>query len=234
MMQHQEHNDNYDSMEIAITVDDLPRHGDTVGSYDRHTIAKEFLQSFQKHNLNSVTGFVNGMHLAKYPQDELILRLWVEAGNFLGNHTYSHPDFSKVSIPEYISDIEKNEPIIYRHQCTSDVFRYPYLAAGETEHKQRVIKQYLKEKNYTIAPVTVDFFDFLWNTPVCKSIVNKDSKSLETLKKLYVESAIEKIKFARFLLYQNIHRCFAVSSTPTFCDENSLVNRLANQLLLSN
>ncbi len=226
MSQDQEYNGNYGSMEIAITVDDLPRHGDTVGSYARHTILKEFLQCFRKHNINSVTGFVNGMHIEKYPQDELILKLWVEAGNFLGNHTYSHPDFSKVSIPEYISDIEKNEPIILRHQPNSDVFRYPYLAAGETEHKQHTIEQYLKEKNYKIAPVTVDFFDFLWNTPVCKSIVNNDIQSFETLKKLYVESAIEKIQFAsqisRKIFNRNIKHILLIHfglATSLFFDE---------------
>ncbi|MBA2657184.1 MAG: polysaccharide deacetylase family protein [Tatlockia sp.] len=192
-MKDHDHNGHYDSLEIAITVDDLPRHGDTVGSYDRCTIAKEFLKSFQKHNISSVIGFVNGVHFEKFPQDELVFKLWIEAGNFLGNHTYSHLDFSKVEIPEYISDIEKNESIIYRHQDTSDVFRYPYLAPGETEHKQHTIKQYLKEKNYKIALLRSIFMIFFGIHPFVKVLSIKILTRSRRLKNYTLNLQLKKL-----------------------------------------
>ena len=185
--------------EIAVTVDDLPRHGETIVPYKRFTIALGLIRALEKYNLPPVTGFVNCGTMEKYPEDEEVIKFWVNSGNLLGNHTYHHPDLRKIEPLEFINEIDKNEVAMSKYFNTANykIFRYPYLLEGETQEKLTMIRNYLKNNNYTIAHVTIDFLDFLWNTPVCKYISNRDQGHFKRLKELYIETAIQKIQSAR-------------------------------------
>ena len=63
---------------------------------------------------------------------EPILRLWRDAGNPLGNHTYSHPSLTGTSVPDYLADLEKGEEILKKLEPDGSVFRvfrYRYFTA---------------------------------------------------------------------------------------------------------
>lgn len=186
------------NLEIAITVDDLPKHGETVDSHNRFTIVCSLINVFKEFNLPSVTGFVNCGILENYSEYENIINLWLDSGNFLANHTYHHPDLRKISSSEYILDIQKNETALrkYTNIEAHKLFRYPYLLEGDTQEKLESIRNFLSRNNYMIAHVTVDYLDFLWNTPICKCIANHDQDRFEKLKQLYIRTAIQKIKSA--------------------------------------
>lgn len=178
-------------IEIALTIDDLPRHGEIGGLYDRLSIISMILETIKELGIPPICGFVNGYLLETFPEDRIILERWVAANGLLGNHTYSHCDLSKISGQAYIDDIQKNESILARFFPGKDkFFRYPFLLEGETEEKFFQIKNFLQSELYKIVPVTMDYLDFAWNTPVCKCLEKNDMVALEELKQLYIEEAL--------------------------------------------
>jgi peptidoglycan/xylan/chitin deacetylase (PgdA/CDA1 family) len=187
------------AIEIAITVDDLPG-GDQPKNVSRLAVAEEMLKIFKKHHIKNVYGMVNGNKIID-KQDGMLLQDWISDGNLLGNHTFSHLDLAKVSADEFISDIVKNEIMLSKlmHDKNYRYFRYPYLAEGNTQEKRNHVRQFLFDNHYKIAPVTVDFFDYEWNEPYMRCVNKGDQKSIEWLRKSYVEQSLVALKIAHEL-----------------------------------
>lgn len=178
-------------IKVALTIDDLPKHGEAVSPYGHLSINHMILDSRKKFSLPSICGFVNGHLLNDNPEGLEVLKQWVEGGCFLGNHTYSHFYLNEKTSQEYIADIIENEKIINQLQSIrTKYFRYPFLLEGETEEKVNSIKQFLETNDYLIAPVTFDFLDFYWNQPVNQCLLTNNQDSLNLLKLLYVHEAI--------------------------------------------
>jgi hypothetical protein len=51
------------AIEVAITVDDLPSHGDLPNDISRTKIAITMLAAFKKHDISGVYGFINGYNV---------------------------------------------------------------------------------------------------------------------------------------------------------------------------
>src|SRR5688572_23435630 len=101
-------------IDVAITVDDLPRHGPDLPGVTRRSIHERMLAVFAAHETPPVYGFINAQKLEGHAEEEQALRAWVGAGHPLGNHTYSHVDGAQVAIPDYLADVDKNEPALAR------------------------------------------------------------------------------------------------------------------------
>lgn len=179
------------SMELAITVDDLPANGNISIQTTRMEIAQKILSVFKKHHITGVYGLINGNTVDSTQNGLAILQEWIKEGHALGNHTFHHLDLAKTEIAEYIKDIQKNEPILNQLITDKDYhyFRYPFLSEGDTQDKRDAVRNYLFKNNYKIAPVTVDFFEYEWNDPYVRCLNNRDKKSIEWLKKIYLEQA---------------------------------------------
>ena len=50
----------------------------------------------------------------------------------IGNHSYSHPSFSKLSLGEGIAEIEKNEAVLARLYEKAGVAKYIYTCGTPT------------------------------------------------------------------------------------------------------
>lgn len=86
------------SKEIYITFDAGFENGNTA----------QILDALKKHNVKA-TFFLVGNYLETQP--ELVKRM-VEEGHTVGNHTYSHPDMSKIGDMESFSaELQKNEEL---------------------------------------------------------------------------------------------------------------------------
>ena len=84
--------------EIYITFDAGFENGNTA----------QILDALKKHNVKA-TFFLVGNYLETQP--ELVKRM-VEEGHTVGNHTYSHPDMSKISDTEsFCAELQKNEAL---------------------------------------------------------------------------------------------------------------------------
>jgi peptidoglycan/xylan/chitin deacetylase (PgdA/CDA1 family) len=100
--------------EVAITIDDLPRGGD---SDERsleavRAMTEKLLQPFAGERI-PVTGFVNEGRNVDFGADGVraVLELWLDAGAELGNHSYSHLNVNNVPLEQFTADIVRGEPI---------------------------------------------------------------------------------------------------------------------------
>lgn len=181
------------AQEVALTFDDLPAHGPVPQGLTRVGIITAILKDLKAANAPQVYGFINAGKLEQTPADMEVLKLWRKAGFPLGNHTYTHPSLNKITTLEFERNIEQNEPTLKSLMDGEDWhwLRYPFLDEGDTVEKRRVVRAYLKDHGYRIAQVTLDFQDWAWNGPYARCLAKNDSKSIEQLKTMYVNSASE-------------------------------------------
>ncbi len=182
-------------MEIAITVDDLPSHGTLPPQTTRLDIARRLINTLKAHGVPSVYGFINGYRLNHDPENVEVLKLWVEAGFLLGNHTYAQSDLRTIDAQMFEKDIAANEPSLESLMGSRDWhwFRFPFAHEGDTLEKRRAVRTYLDEHGYKIAPVTLDFQGYAWNTPYARCAAKGDTKAIEWLKASYLSTATEYI-----------------------------------------
>lgn len=70
------------------------------------------------------TFFVLGANIKKYSDE---LKYIAEHGNEIGNHSYAHPDFRKLSFEQAINEIEMTQEIVYKTVGRYPrIFRFPY------------------------------------------------------------------------------------------------------------
>lgn len=177
--------------QIALTIDDLPIHGDNTKDYTRLNIAENFTRAFEKFNLPPVTGFANMKAAIETPEGYAVTQHWNHSGNKIANHTFNHLDLEYVSEGEFIEDIEKNEKHLAQLANFERYFRYPFLSESNHFMKRTFVREYLEEKNYKIAPVTMDFYDFMWNTALSKCLTHQHSLGEKYLKNTFIDSAIQ-------------------------------------------
>ncbi|MER1998649.1 MAG: polysaccharide deacetylase family protein [Lysinibacillus sp.] len=103
---------------VAITFDDGPN--------TKYT--PNILKTLEKHNVKA-TFFVTGNNVTKYPT---IAKQIVLDGHEIGNHTYSHPKLTSISLKSATSQITKtNNAIEKATGVQPTVFRPPYGSYNE-------------------------------------------------------------------------------------------------------
>ena len=184
----------YSQHNICITVDDLPfvAYGTNDSAWQTNNTDK-LLGAFTKHHA-PVTGFVNEGKL--YEQNAIVpyrlhlLEKWIDCGFELGNHTFSHCNFNKVSFTEYTDDIIKGEPVVRNLLETKNMelryFRHPFLFVGATLSRADSLARFLAERNYTVAPVTIDNDDYMFAVSYHKALQNHDTLMADSIGRDYV------------------------------------------------
>jgi peptidoglycan-N-acetylglucosamine deacetylase len=187
--------------QVAFTFDDLPAHGPLPPGEARPEPVRSILATLKAEKMPPVYGFVNGFRLADYPYQVEILRAWHDAGEPLGNHTWSHPSLEKETAKAFIADIKKDEPTLRQVDPDGDWhwFRYPFLDEGETLEKRQQVGQFLLQHHYKTAEVTMDFEDYLWNEPYARCMAKHDDAAVASLEQSYISVADEFIGVFRTL-----------------------------------
>lgn len=185
--------------EIAITVDDLPTHGNMPSTMTRSEIAQNMIAALRAKDITPVYGFVNARKLDRSWDKADVLKTWTDAGFLLGNHTYSHMDITPNSVQAFEEDIAMNEGTLEGFMGGRDWhwFRYPYLNEGDTLEKRHEIRKYLREHGYRVAQVTIDFQDWAWNDPYARCMSKHDSQAVEWLKSSYLSMAMEYVSLGQ-------------------------------------
>ncbi len=180
---------------MAITVDDLPVHGDLPSNTTRMEIAKRFIEVFKAKGVPGVYGFVNAKNIGGDAEKADVLKMWADSGNALGNHAFSHMDINAATAEEFEADILANETFLQGLMGARDWhwFRYPYLHEGDTLEKRHAVRKYLADHGYKVAQVTLDFADYAWNNPYARCVEKKDTKAIEWLKSSYLQTAKDDI-----------------------------------------
>ena len=176
---------------VAVTFDDLPLNGELAPNTTRVAIVADVLSIFSKYGLPPVYGFVNAKKLEGSDDGAAALRRWVAGGQRVGNHTYSHLDLHQSMPDAFVADLRADEPVLELLDPSENWrwLRYPYLREGDTVEKRREVRAALQERGYRVAQVTLDFEDYLWNTPYSRCLAVNDTKAIAWLRSSYIDTA---------------------------------------------
>jgi peptidoglycan/xylan/chitin deacetylase (PgdA/CDA1 family) len=184
---------------IALTFDDLPAAGTLPMGDKRIRIATELAAELKANHLKGTYGFVNGVKLESGDDAQQALRIWVDAGMNIGNHTYAHLALTGNTVEAFENEIALNEPVLAQYGGERDWhwFRYPYLWEGETLEKRHAVRAYLREHGYHVAQVTLDFEDYAWNDAYGRCSAKQDNAAIDWLRQSYLENAAEYVRLGR-------------------------------------
>jgi peptidoglycan/xylan/chitin deacetylase (PgdA/CDA1 family) len=178
---------------VAVTIDDGPVVGEMrdLGNFQR--IARGLLSSLEAEKVPA-TIFINERQLNVQGQRDgraAVVSQWLDAGYDLGNHTYSHPSLNRVSLREFQDDVVRGDVImgaLLRERGRKMVwFRYPFLDSGTTAEVHQGILDFLEQRQYRVAHVTVDYADYSFAGVFTRLLRAGDAGTAEKVKQAYLE-----------------------------------------------
>ena len=185
---------------MAVTIDDLPYVNFADGPYLTNARAgtAKILSTLKKHKVPAV-GFVNE-HMLNSGERISLLRQWVDAGMVLGNHTYSHPDFNRLTVEQFEEEIAKGD-VVTRQLMRSRgpyqlYFRHPMTHTGDTREKKEAIEKFLSARGYKITPHTIENSDFIFNVGYAQALNKGDKALAQRLRDAYLDFTIAATEFA--------------------------------------
>jgi peptidoglycan/xylan/chitin deacetylase (PgdA/CDA1 family) len=197
--------------EVAITIDDLP--AGAANSMPAAAIAEmttKLLTTLRDQKI-PVVGFVNEKKLYKPGEvDERIaaLRMWLDYGFELGNHTFSHASLNQVGLAAWEDDIVQGESVtrllLAERNMKLRYFRHPYLDTGRDLQTRRQAEAFLVARGYHIAPVTLDAWDWMYAGVYDDAKKRGDTAMQEQLTGSYLSYSDQVFAYAEELSKQTV------------------------------
>ncbi|MCB1023386.1 MAG: polysaccharide deacetylase family protein [Acidobacteria bacterium] len=195
--------------QVAITFDDLPATG-SIESYEYQKYVTENLLAGIKASSVPAIGFVNEQKVISYGQIDKrteLLKLWLDAGHELGNHTFSHIPINSTRFEDYTADLIRGETItrmlLQKKGMKLRYFRHTQLRTGPTEEYRLKLAKFLKDRGYTVAPVTIDNNEYIFAVVYSRAKAKGDKALAARIVSAYVDY-MEKV----FEHFENISRGF--------------------------
>ena len=192
---------------VAVTFDDLPATSagvvaaDTAGLED---LTRRLLTAVRQHDVPAI-GFVNEGKLFEGARAEDaerrigLLRMWLDAGLELGNHTYSHRDVNEMPLDRFQADVLRGETVtralLKERGQTPRFFRHPFLHVGADLDTRRTFEAFLAGHGYTVAPVTIDNDEFLYAAVYARALRRGDGAAAARIAEDYVRYMDEVFSF---------------------------------------
>ncbi len=172
------------SQQVAITFDDLP-FGYSAGMTDSMKIVstKRILAILKDFDVKA-TGFITSGNMTE--ENKVILDMWLENGHSLANHTHRHYNFNEVSASKYIADIDSCK-LLADEWINTNYFRYSMLRRGNTEAKRDSVYAFLEREGYTIAPVSIDNNEWIYNRDYSRALREDDTEKMTQLGNEYIQ-----------------------------------------------
>jgi peptidoglycan/xylan/chitin deacetylase (PgdA/CDA1 family) len=189
---------------MAVTFDDLPYVNIAGEQYVSRAQAAttKILKTLKKQKAPAV-GFVNERMLEAPGQREAridLLRQWVKSGMMLGNHTYSHPDFNRLTVEQFQEEIVKGDVVTRQlmrsRQPYQLYFRHPMTHTGDTREKKEAVENFLTARGYKITPHTIENSDFVFNVGYVMALQKGDEALAKRLREEYLNYTIAATEFA--------------------------------------
>ena len=183
--------------EIAVTFDDLPIASLALENDipAQKAVTARLLDTLAAFHVPTI-GFVNAGRFAPHgtmePARVTVLRQWIDAGQAIGNHSYSHLDFHKTTLARYTADVEHGDSLIRAlllaaHRPPPVWFRHPFLHTGRDSAARARFERGLAEQGYRVAPVTVNSDEYLYAARYDRLAARRDSGGMRTVAVAYVD-----------------------------------------------
>src|SRR5216684_1820657 len=180
--------------QMVVSFDDLPDI-----ETDDHTVEQmeeltwKLVPAVRREAIPAI-GFVNEDKLlgdgeTVDPRRVSLLRVWLDAGLELGNHTFSHPDPHEVPLADYEHDILRGEeitrPLLAERGLLLRWFRHPYLDTGTTLATRDAVVAFFSQHCYRVAPVTIDDSEWIFDAAYDKAVAGRHLLTRHRLGRAY-------------------------------------------------
>ena len=191
----------FSQKQIALTFDDLPMASPRISLQHTIDINQKLLSTLKEQHVPAI-GFVNESMLEvdnKTAERVNILRLWVNQGYDLGNHTYSHVDYNFIPYSAFLQEFKKGE--IYTKKVLQEknkkikFFRPAFLSTGSTLKKKLRLEKLLQDNGYTMALSTIESSDFTFNLIYLQAKFQQDSAGMRKVVKDYLDFTEKKLVY---------------------------------------
>ena len=178
---------------IAVTFDDLPLNNAAVPAAQMRDITERLLATITGAAMPAV-GFVNERKLdviGERLERIAVLAMWLDAVLELGNHTFSHPSLHHTPLEEVQRDVILGERVTNRLLAARGrgrvrFFRHPYLRTGLTAETKDSFERFLAQRRYTVAPVTIENWDWMFNAVYAAVLSGSDDALLNRVADAYL------------------------------------------------
>jgi peptidoglycan/xylan/chitin deacetylase (PgdA/CDA1 family) len=193
---------NSQQREIAVTIDDLPVVSTRSDLKNRQEITRKLLGHIKKARIPAI-GFVNERMLYRDDrrnEDAInLLRLWVNDGLELGNHTFSHRSLNQIPLEDFQADLLKGQTITNELLASKKkkirYFRHPFLQTGRTMDVKAGLDKFLAANGYTIAPISFDNADYIFSRAYDNAFDKKDLALMKRVGEAYVPYMEAKLEY---------------------------------------
>jgi peptidoglycan/xylan/chitin deacetylase (PgdA/CDA1 family) len=199
--------------EVAVTFDDLPLQGSSLDTNALRDMTGRLLRSTKANHVPVFADVNEGKlyHGGKLDSERVaILRMWLDAGAELGNHTYSHLSLKDHPLAEVERDLIRGETITRQLLAERGMklryFRHPELQTGPDLETKKAFEKFLAERGYRIAPVTIDNMDFIFavvyarakrqgDTELMKRVVDEYIPYMERMFEFFEKLSVETLGY---------------------------------------
>jgi peptidoglycan/xylan/chitin deacetylase (PgdA/CDA1 family) len=155
--------------QVAVTIDDLPAGmADHLPAADITALTTKLLTTLRDQKI-PVVGFVNEKKLYKPGEVDArinVLKMWLDYGFELGNHTFSHASLNQFELKDWEDEVVQGESVtrmlLAQRKMKLRYFRHPYLDTGRDLATRRKAEEFLTQRGYRIAPITLDGWDWMF------------------------------------------------------------------------
>jgi hypothetical protein len=181
-----------ESIPVSITIDDLSI--EDVAAYSAEKIDDGIRSVLMQEKIHAMA-FVCGKRVDS-PEGRALIKKWDDEGHAIANHSYSHLNLNspKVSVDEYIADLEKNWKIVEGYKNSARIFRFPFLKDGLEAPKCDVMRAYLEKNNVQNGSVTIAASDWLMSDRLKRAILG-GRKDVTGYRDFYIEHMLGRLQF---------------------------------------
>jgi peptidoglycan/xylan/chitin deacetylase (PgdA/CDA1 family) len=207
---------------VAFTFDDGPqlREAPRLDAAARNAA---LLDALKRHHVKAAL-FVTLSRGADRPQGLALARAWGEAGQFIGNHTVTHPDLNaaEISLRMYEDEIMACDAVIRTLPGYRPWFRFTFLREGDTPEKRDGMRAFLKEHGLRNASVSLDTSDWRLNAALEETLQARPDASLKPFRTAYLAHLRQRAEAYRDLS----RRLFGRDIPQILLLHHSLINAL--------
>lgn len=171
--------------QFSITMDDFHwRNAVKLTASERN---QSILDALQSHSIKAAL-FVVGRNIES-PEGKELLSPWNKAGHLIGNHTYSHRNYSASAavVAEYEQDILRAEALLKDFPRFQKYFRFPMLKEGDTAAKRDAMRSFLAQHGYRNGHVTIDNSDWAIDNRLTARLKKDAAADVKPYREFYME-----------------------------------------------
>jgi peptidoglycan/xylan/chitin deacetylase (PgdA/CDA1 family) len=179
--------------QVAITMDDFSWHDAVRLSAPERNQA--ILGVLSSHSIKAAL-FVIGRNIDS-EEGKRLLADWDKAGHLIGNHTYSHRNYSSpaMSVPAYEEDILRAEALLKAFSAFRKYFRFPMLKEGDTIARRDAMRTFLAQQGYHIGHVTIDNSDWIVDQRLVARLKKEPAADLSKYRDFYLEHMWDRAQY---------------------------------------